>query len=238
MKRYILIMCCIWLGLWSFSMASEDTVDISYILPDGGYFNSETAKWNVISFTNATAYFGTLGNDTFVGLRCSASTASFVQFGIVSLGTAILDISTVKRQEIIMTIIARGNPIAQYGGGTIFGYIQPQTNSAYWGYFAGYLTPGISPGYLQSGGLKAECADTTVPNTPKWSYATFAISTVWNAYSCRFTPIHQNFFKVGFVGVNYMGNNSKGFSPNPNPSTPFATEVQIKQIILQAIRFY
>ena len=42
MKRYILLF--IGIVLWSLSMSSESTTDISYILPDGGYFGAETGR--------------------------------------------------------------------------------------------------------------------------------------------------------------------------------------------------
>ena len=243
MKRYILIIGLLLSGIWTTSMASEDTVDISYILPNGGYFSSETAKWALMfDTTYSLVYFCTTCSEPYVGFRCLTTSSNVrPQMGIISKSyssssTATLDISSVKRQEILFTIVARGSPDTTYGCGTIFGYIQPEFNSAYWGNFTSYRVPGFSPGYLYSSGLKAESVDTTIPIAPVWSYATFLISTSWNTYNCRVTPIHQNFYKFGYIGVNYKANNSKAV--NPIPSTPFATELQIKQIVLKVIRFY
>ncbi len=227
-------------------MASEDTVDISYILPAYGTFTADTGLWTLEWDPNgtSTAFFcvNCTGNgESYADLRIIApnQTVGDAKLEVKSNATSTLDISTVKWQQIIMNIIARGNPNPTYGGGTIFGYLQGSIYSAYWGNGGTLRTPGVSPGYFEATGFKPLTIlsyDTLTTDLKKTStYAIYAITTTWTNYTLRFIPIHQNWFKIGFIQLQNAG--------DPWPVTPptqllFTTDIQIKQIILQAIRVH
>lgn len=226
----------------SAAMASEDTVDISYILPAYGTFSSDKGKWTpswdtTTHHSSTVVFCPTLCSESYVGLRCNVDTTmtySPARIWINSDTTSPMDISTVIRQAIQVTITFRGSPDTTYGCGTIFGKIQPEIHSAYdAGSWAIHRTPGISPDFLEAITIKGLSFDTTSPIKPVYNFAIFAVSTAWTTFTWRFIPTHQNYYKLGYIGVKY---NADSYSAPPGP--PVTTEVQIKQIKLEAIRFY
>ena len=238
MKRYILLVLS--LGLWwSVSMASESTTDISAILPAYGTFTADTGRWVLNWDSKSTTFFCTTCGETCIVLRCFAdvSSSGVPWFGAINKGhdspdTNAFDISTVKRQEIIVSITFRGSPNSSYGSGTIYGMIQPIIYSAYWANSTKRI-PGVSPGYIEAVSYKAIAIVNPNSLPPVYNYATFAVTTAWTTLTWRFIPIHQNFFQIGFIAVKYIADGFK------DPLGPLVTtELQIKQIKLEAIRFY
>ena len=190
--------------------------------------------------SKSTTFFCTSCSEPYIALRCfsNISNSGSPWFGAISKGydspsTNSFDISTVKRQEIIVSITFRGSPNSSYGSGTIYGMIQPEICSAYWAYTAHPRTPGVSPGFTEAVSYKAISVLNPNPQNPTYSYATFAVTTAWTTLTWRFIPIHQNFFRIGYIGVTYIAD---GFPDPPGPL--ITTELQIKQIKLEAIRFY
>ena len=246
MKRYILLLVLtMMLGEPGVAIMSESTTDISYILPAYGAFTAETGRWvldwDTSTHHSSTAFFCPTCSEPHVTLRCFADptqTYAPAQIEAISQGydspsTNSFDLSTVKRQEILISITFRGSPDASYGNGTIYGMIQPIIDNAYWAFSAVPRTPGVSPGYIEAVSYKAISILNPNPKTPVYNYATFAVTTEWTTLTWRFIPIHQNFFRIGFIGVKYYAD---GFDTPPGPLV--STELQIKQIKLEAIRFY
>ena len=253
MKRYILLLVLtMMLGKPGVATMSESTTDISYILPAFGTFTADNGRWT-IEFSNnypaSTAYFcvNCNGNgESYVALRCYAAPTSksgTPKFEIWAKGTVdtsstvSLNISTVKRQEMVVTLTFRGSPDATYGGGTIFGYIQPTIYSAYWDSQGGFRKAGVSPGFTEGVGFKSlNIVNPTATPKPIYSFATFAITTVWTTISWRFIPIHENFFRIGFIQIQYSANDL--YDSRAAYGSPFATEVQFRRVQIQVINFY
>ena len=251
MKRYILVLGWLVVMLSPYlCYASEDTVDISYILPNNGKFDNYTLdtlywtlEWDMSTNASSTAFFcvNCTGNgESYVTMRIfknDTQTYGAAKMEIFSNITSLpLDISTVKWQQLIVNVIGRGNPDPTYGGGTIFGYLQGSAYSAYYGNATLYRTPGVSPGYFEATGFKPLTIldpSTTGNIVTHANYAIYAITTSWTIYTWRFIPIHQNWFKIGYFALDNAGD---PFLAKPGPL--FNTDIQIKQIILQAIRIH
>jgi hypothetical protein len=140
-----------------------------------------------------------------------------------------MDMSTVKREELLVTVTFRGSPSSTYGKGTIFGQLQPQVNSAYLGTFTDYRRPGVSRGYLEAVSMKGICINTT---TNAVDYGTYMVNTAWTTYTWRIIPTQSNYFILGYIGVVYRADAYSGIN------LPFTTDVHIKRIKLQVINYY
>jgi len=226
--------------------AGVSTTDISGILPHGGKLirlpgdtdqDSWVLNWDT-NYNTSTAFFDTDGTDNYVVLRCNAS-GDYTHGGArVAVGPNLsvhMDMSTVKREEILVTMTFRGSPEPAYGGGTIFGKFQPQINSAYLGSFGHiYRQPGVSPGFMEAVTMKGICIDTTAGSSgfQNFSYGTYMINKDWITYSWRFIPTQSNYYILGYLGIIYYANT---YTLLPGP--PFITEVHIKDIKLQTINY-
>ncbi len=242
--KYLLILIILTTG--TFSLAGVSTTDISGILPHRGEMywgdgdtttNSWALNWDRASSTSY-AFFDTDGIDKYAVLRCYGNVNNTVLGASVAVGpnlTFPMDISTIRREEFLVTVTFRGSPSITYGGGTIFGQLQPQVNSAYLTYnFATYRKPGISRGYLEAVSMKGICIDTTEDgntNYQNFGYGTYMVNTAWTTYTWRIVPTQSNYFILGYIGVVYRADAYGTY-------LPFTTDVHIKQIKLQVINYF
>ncbi len=237
MMKYLLSLMILTTG--TLSWAGVSTTDISGILPKGGemYYqagdnstNSWVFNWDK-TYNTSTAFFETDGTDKYAVLRCFGNvnntyTGAFVQAG-PNLSVH-MDMSTVRREELLVTVTFRGSPSFTYGGGTIFGQLQPQVNSAYIGTFSDFRRPGVSRGYLEAVSIKGISYDTS---KKEFSYGTYMVNTAWTTYTWRIVPTQSNYFILGYIGVVYRADAY-------NKYLPFTTDVHIKKIKLQVINYY
>lgn len=242
-----LIILLLILSFGEMAWAGISTTDISGILPHGGKMirlpsDTDQDSWVLAwdnNFATSTAFFDTYGSDSYVVLRCNASSDMTHGGARVAAGPNLsihMDMSTVKREEALVTMTFRGNPDPSYGGGTIFGKFQPQINSAYLGAFGHiYRQPGVSPGFMEAVTMKGICIDTTSDSSgyQNFSYGTYMINTAWTTYTWRFIPTQANYFMLGYISAIYYANSYSLIS-----GPPFSTEVQIKEIKLQMISYY
>ena len=178
----------------------------------------------------------------YVVLQCNATPTDYThktaRIGIAPNSTHPLDVSKIKKQEIIFTITFRGSPEATYGCGTLYGYMQPEINSQYnMSNYDQLRTPGYSPGYNDLISFKCNSVDTSLMGLgpEMFSYGTLCVTTTWQTLTRRIIPTNSNFFQFGFVGVKYFANGEPG-SPVKGPDIP--TQLHVKEIKLQAIRYY
>jgi hypothetical protein len=242
--KYLLALMILTAG--TFSWAGVSTTDISGILPHGGemYYeagdnstNSWVFNWDTTSYHSSTAFFETDGIDKYAVLRCFGNTNITYTGAYVQAGPNLsvhMDMSTVKREELLVTVTFRGSPSLTYGGGTIFGQLQPQVNSAYLGTFTDYRRPGVSRGYLEAVSMKGICIDTTKKDSvlQSFDYGTYMVNTAWTTYTWRIVPTQSNYFILGYIGVVYRADAYE------HVNLPFTTDVQIKKIKLQVINYY
>ncbi len=226
------------------SWAGVSTTDISGILPHNGEMYCEDTdtdqtcwvlNWDRDNNTSY-AFFETDGNEKYAVLRCFGNVNNTVTGASVAAGpnlTVHMDMSTVKREELLVTVTFRGSPSITYGKGTIFGQLQPLVNSAYLGTWGSYRQPGVSQGFLEAVSMKGICIDTTLGNEfQKFDYGTYMVNTAWTTYTWRIVPTQSNYFILGYIGVIYRADAYKG------AILPFTTDVQIKKIRLQVINYY
>ena len=239
------IMGVLWTSM-SMAFVGASTTDISYLLPGGGHFDNESCNnlWAMstcygdpnIVLTSSTDYFHVAGDQSYVGLRCFARPTSYTRRP-ARIGILNIDISDYKRNELLVSVTFRGSPDPLYGNGTIYGYFQPEVNSAYqnnWYMGALKREPGSSPGYLEAVSFKAESADTTQTDFKyKYNYGILMVSTTWNTFSWHIIPTSQDYYRIGFLGLKYLAN---PFYTKRGPD--ITTEIQIKEIKLQLIRRY
>jgi hypothetical protein len=241
--KYLLALMILTAG--TFSWAGVSTTDISGILPHGGemYYeagdnstNSWVFNWDT-TYNTSTAFFETDGIDKYAVLRCFGNTNITYTGAYVQAGPNLsvhMDMSTVKREELLVTVTFRGSPSSTYGKGTIFGQLQPQVNSAYLGTFTDYRRPGVSRGYLEAVSMKGICIDTTKKDSvlQSFDYGTYMVNTAWTTYTWRIVPTQSNYFILGYIGVVYRADAYE------HVNLPFTTDVQIKKIKLQVINYY
>ena len=237
LMKYLLTLILLTTG--TLSWAGVSTTDISGILPHGGqmYFasgdtstNSWVFNWDR-NYNTSTAFFETYGSDSYVVLRCFGNVNNTIAGASVAVGpnlTFPMDISTIRREEFLVTVTFRGSPSITYGGGTIFGQLQPQVNSAYIGNWGSYRQPGVSQGFLEAVSMKGISYDTS---KKEFSYGTYMINTAWTTYTWRILPTQSNYFILGYIGVVYRADAYDKY-------LPFTTDVHIKQIKLQVINYY
>jgi hypothetical protein len=224
--------------LTTMGICAEDTTDISYIMPDSGHFTKETDQWWLsydTVFSTSTSFFETRGGESYVVLQCNATPTTFTK-ACARIGySSQTDLSKIKKQEMIFTITFRGSPDATYGCGTLYGYIQPEINSKYnLSSYKNLRTPGYSPGYNDLVSFKCNSVDTTKTGPAIFSYGTLCVTTTWQTLTRRIIPTNSNYFQFGFIGVKYNANGNEYGKTGPD----IPTQLQIKEIKLQAIRFY
>lgn len=218
----------------TFVMASEDTVDLSGLLPQGGTFSNGTMGWflqlsNLGTIATSTVVTGSDGTDSWIGLRCyggyTSCEAAIIPQVLNIATSATLDLSTINFAQLQIRIHARGNPVTTYGSSTLWGVFQPQIYPVYWQNPGPPLIPGISPGYLIGNSFNTVNA---------LSIDSFAIAIgcipTWTWFSFRFNIIAQDFFRVGFFEVPYSAGRH-------STVPPYTSELQIDQIKLEGIRF-
>ena len=214
---------------FSLTFASEDIIDISSLLPGGGqtFPLSGTFSW-VTDFTSGqvTTYYWSRPDD-IVGLRCNAaSSALAIIHKILGVSTsATLDMSTINFDQLQVRIKVRGSPDPTYGSCTLWGIFQPQIYCAYWEVPGLPIKPGISPGFKY-----AVSYNTVDALTVNHTAITFGRISTWTWFSYRFNITAQDFFKIGYFGINYSAGRA-GTTP------PYPTELQIDQIKLEGIIF-
>jgi hypothetical protein len=242
MYKNIFITICFVL-LASLGIAAEDTTDISYILPDNGHFTKETNQWWLSMdtiFSTSTVFFTSYGSDSYVVLQCNATptyTFAAARIGIAPSSEHLREVSNVIKDELLFTITFRGSPSATYGSGTLYGYIQPEINSKYnLLSYENLRTPGYSPGYNDLVSFKCDSVDTTLIGKGMFSYGTICVTTTWQTLTRRIIPTNSNYLQFGMVGVKYNANGHSNQFSNKGPNIP--TQLQIKEIKLQAIRYY
>ncbi len=241
LMKYLLALILLTTG--TLSWAGVSTTDISGILPHGGqmYFasgdtstNSWVFNWDR-NYNTSTAFFETYGSDSYVVLRCFGNVTNTYTGAIVAVGpnlTFPMDISTIRREEFLVTVTFRGSPSISYGGGTIFGQLQPQVNSAYIGNFSDFRRPGVSRGYLEAVSMKGISINTTKSGGyQQFGYGTYMINTAWTTYTWRIVPTQSNYFILGCIGMVYRADAYGTY-------LPFTTDVHIKKIKLQVINYY
>jgi hypothetical protein len=240
MLKYLLL---VMLTAGTFSWAGVSTTDISGILPKGGemYYeagdnstNSWVFNWDTTSYHTSTAFFETDGTDKYAVLRCFGNVTNTFTGAYIQAGPNLsvhMDMSTVRREELLVTVTFRGSTCASYGGGTIFGQLQPQVNSAYLGTFTDYRRPGVSRGYLEAVSMKGISISTTTSGKFLFGYGTYMVNTAWTTYTWRIVPTQSNYFILGYIGVVYRADAYDKY-------LPFTTDVHIKQIKLQVINYY
>jgi hypothetical protein len=233
--------------LTTMGLCAEDTTDISYIMPDNGHFTKETDQWwlswdnpTTGRLSSSTAYFETQNGESYVVLQCNSTadyTHAAARIGIAPSSEHRREVSNIKKQELIFTITFRGSPSATYGCGTIYGYIQPEINSKYnMSYYDQLRQPGYSPGYNDLVSFKCDSVDTTRSGRGMFSYGTLCVTTTWQVLTRRIIPTNSNYFQFGFIGVKYNANGHTSEFSLKGPK--IQTQLQIKEIKLQAIRFY
>lgn len=230
------------------ALAGVSTTDISGILPHNGKMmrlttdtdqNSWVLDWDKSGTNSSYAFFETYGNDSYAVLRANPTADRTYKEARVMAGpnlTIPMDMSTVKREEILVTITFRGSPVTAYGGGYIFGKLQPQINSAYLGTFGKMpRQPGVSTGFLEAVSMKGISIDPATINNPRqiFNYGTYMINTAWTTYTWRFIPTQANYYKLGFIGVIYMPD---AYDKYPGPIK--ITDIHIKEIKLQTINYF
>jgi len=248
MKNYKWIIALLLFLTNIMALAGVSTTDISGILPHGGKMihltgdtdqNSWVLDWDKSGTNSSYAFFDTYGNDSYVVLRAYPTTDKTNKDARVAAGpnlTIPMDMSTVKREELLVTITFRGSPDSVNGGGYIFGKLQPQINSAYLGTFGRMpRQAGVSTGFLEAVSMKGISIDpSTINNTRQtFNYGTYMINTAWTTYTWRFIPTQANYYKLGYIGVIYMPD-AYNYPPGPVKTT----DIQIKEIKLQAINYY
>jgi len=242
LMKYLLITMCF--SIETLSWAGVSTTDISGILPKGGemYYeagdtstNSWVFNWDTTSYHSSTAFFETSGNEKYAVLRCFGNVNRTITGAYVQAGPNLsvhMDMSTVRREELLVTVTFRGSPSSTYGKGTIFGQLQPQVNSAYIGTFSDYRRPGVSRGYLEAVSMKGISINTTKSGGyQQFGYGTYMVNTAWTTYTWRIVPTQSNYFILGYIGVVYRADAYDKY-------LPFTTDVHIKQIKLQVINYY
>jgi len=238
--KYLLVLMMLTAG--TLSWAGVSTTDISGILPKGGemYYeagdnstNSWVFNWDK-TYNTSTAFFETDGNDKYAVLRCFGNTNFTYTGAYVQAGPNLnihMDMSTVKREELLVTVTFRGSPSSTYGKGTIFGQLQPQVNSAYIGNWGDYRQPGVSQGFCEAVSMKGISISTTTSGKFIFGYGTYMVNTAWTTYTWRIVPTQSNYFILGYIGVVYRADAYDKY-------LPFTTDVQIKRIKLQVINYY
>jgi len=237
LMKYLLALILLTTG--TLSWAGVSTTDISGILPHGGQMyrdvnDTDSTSW-VLNWdrdsSTSYAFFETYGSDSYVVLRCYGNVNDTVAGASVAVGpnlTFPMDISTIRREEFLVTVTFRGSPSSSYGKGTIFGQLQPQVNSAYIGNFSDFRRPGVSRGYLEAVSMKGISYDTS---KKEFSYGTYMVNTAWTTYTWRIVPTQSNYFILGYIGVVYRADAYGTY-------LPFTTDVHIKEIKLQVINYY
>ena len=202
--------------LYSFTWCvSEDTVDISYILPDGGNFTNGTVGW----FIETENYGAVSSLSGYVILDCGPDDRAAIRmlpsFDPSSPGYISLD--TIIHHELQLSVKIKGSPVGDSTHG----------NSTVNGTFVCWLRGGLA---VEGSGVDNDSTYQNItigPDTTIYSNVEWGRFTTWVWITYYFTLPHQDWFQIRDIMLSYK----------VYPQATYRTQIWIDKITLEAIRF-
>jgi len=244
------------------------TTDLSYLLPHNGQMcdlSSCTSGWGLDGddrYRTSYGFFTTTSADgNFVVLRCMGNDGyQRKPAKLRNENPFTIDLSSVKRCELLVKIRYRGSPDPLYGNGTIFGVMQPEMDNIYKGSYTYRCdTACFDPAYLEAVSVKGiedlgfslywkntKNNDIYVPQRA-FAFGLYSVHTSWVDFYWRFYPVSEKNFQNFYLGILYHANGFayESFVKDPIsevfytefPKVPFSTEIHIKEIKLYGLTY-